>query len=127
MRYLGASAVGLLVGVVLALTGVLVARSVPPRPEATAERCDVDPSRSGYQGVCVQRRHAAPGLFTEAVDEVWVLSVYDGAPIDRYTYVPIPAQRSHDPFEVVVTGDGIEVTLDDGIRVWLPAEYYAVQ
>ncbi len=117
---------GLLVGVLVALTGVVVARSVPPRPEVTAERCDVDSSLSGFQGLCVQRRNAPRGLFSEAVDEVWVLSVYDGSPIDRYTFVPIPAQRSHDPFEVVFAEDGLEVTLDEGIRVWVPADYYAV-
>lgn len=115
-----------LAGVLLALVAVVGWREVADAraPRVTAEVCDVDPTLSGFQGWCVQRRVRPAGPVTDAVAEIWVVGIQDGGELPRHTYLPLPTTVVDGRFDVVFTTDAIEVTLDDDVTVQIPEEHY---
>lgn len=125
-RRRGLVATALLVGLIAGLVAVVGWRDVAGRrtPEKTAEVCDVDPTLSGFQGWCVQRRHRPPGIFTDEVAQVWIVGRQDGADLPRYTYLPLPSTAVDGRFDVTFRADGIDVTLEDGVMLVIPEDLY---
>lgn len=117
---------GVLVGALLVLVAVVGWREVTDArsPRITAEVCDVDPTLSGFQGWCVQRRVRPAGLVTDPVAEIWIVGIQDGGELPRYTYLPLPTTVVDGRFEVTFTVDGIEVRLDDDVSVLIPEAHY---
>lgn len=93
-------------------------------PTVTAEVCDVDPTLSGLQGYCVQRRVRGGGPFTDPVAQVWIVARQDGADLPRYTYLPLPTTDVDGRFEVAFTADDITISLDDDVQLVIPEEHY---
>lgn len=121
-----AAAAGLLFGLIAGIGAVVVWREIVDHltPEKTAEVCNVDSTASGFQGWCVQRRYRPEGLFTHQVAQVWIVGRQDGADIPRFSYVPLPTAAVDGRFDVKFEEDRIELTLKDGVRLFIPKGYY---
>lgn len=132
MSSTGAKAVGavavLVVAVLATLTTVVVWREVRGSLTlaVTGEECAVDPTLSGFQGWCVQRRHRDAGLFTDELTQVHVVGVQDGQQIPRYTYAPWPFVDTDDELEVRFEPEQIVLVDANGVEAVYPQEYYAL-
>ncbi|MCL2467639.1 MAG: hypothetical protein FWF02_12430 [Micrococcales bacterium] len=84
--------------------------------------CDVDATRSGFQGWCVEH-HQRDGLFVDH-DQVAIVAVRDGSHDARRTVAPFPFIGS-DGYTVTFGTDEITLTSTKGLTVTYPASYYA--
>ncbi len=128
----GAKAVGvaavLVVAVLATLAAVALWREVRGSLTlaVTGEECAVDPTLSGLQGWCVQRRHRDAGLFTDELTQVHLVDVQDGQELPRYTYAPWPFVDTDDELEVRFEPEQIVLVGADGVEVVYPQGYYAL-